>query len=94
MKKVIGEPQFRAKAELKVESARSESGKDAIRISFPRADGNPDSRVYAYEVAVVGGKGTRKLYNASVVAWVVWGGSLCPNASGIDFDVSAAAFVV
>ena len=32
------------------------------------ADGNPDSRVYAYEVVVVGDEGAPKLYKAVYAA--------------------------
>ena len=35
---------------------------------IPLADGNPDSRVYAYEVVVVGDEGMPKLYKAVYAA--------------------------
>ena len=68
LKKVIGEPQFRAGAKLevfldridKIENAANHNPvnpvkqEPALRIKIPHADGNPDSRVYAYEVVVVG----------------------------------------
>ena len=68
LRKVIGEPQFSKSAKLKVGSARLESGEDAVRLSIPCADGNPDSRVYAYEVVVVGDEGTPKLHKAVYAA--------------------------
>ena len=40
----------------------------SIKISIPLADGNPDSRVYAYEVVVAGDEGTRKLCKAVYAA--------------------------
>ena len=68
LKKVIGEPQFGKSVKLKVESVKLESGEDAVRVSIPLADGNPDSRVYAYEVVVVGDEGTPKLHKAVYAA--------------------------
>ena len=35
---------------------------------IPLADGNPDSRVYAYEVEVTGDEGTQKLHKAVYAA--------------------------
>ncbi len=54
LKKVIGEPQFSKSGKLRVESVKLEGTDEAVRLSIPLADGNPDSRVYAYEVVVVG----------------------------------------
>ena len=51
-KKKIGEPQFRAGAKLFVEDISAAAPHLSVKI--PLADGNPDSRVYAYEVVVVG----------------------------------------
>lgn len=68
LKKVIGEPQFGKSVKLKVEIAKSEVGEDVARILIPLADGNPDSRVYAYEVVVVGDEGTPKLRKAVYAA--------------------------
>ena len=67
-KKKIGEPQFRAGAKLevfldKIEDATSRNPVNPVKedsaslrlcVNIPLADGNPDSRVYAYEVVVVG----------------------------------------
>jgi predicted phosphodiesterase len=39
-----------------------------LRVRIPLADGNPDSRVYAYEVEVTGDEGTPKLYKAVYAA--------------------------
>ena len=68
LKKVIGEPQFRKSVKLKVGSVRLESGEDSVKVSIPLADGNPDSRVYAYEVVVVGDDGAPKLHKAVYAA--------------------------
>jgi hypothetical protein len=39
-----------------------------IVIKIPLADGNPDSRVYAYEVVVIGEAGSQKLFKAVYAA--------------------------
>ena len=53
LKKVIGEPQFGKKAKLEVKLEKKAEGKD-LKISIPLADGNPASRVFAYDVVIVG----------------------------------------
>ncbi len=68
LKKVIGEPQFSKSGKLRVESVKLASAAEAVRISIPLADGNPDSRVYAYEIVVVGDEGTPKLHKAVYAA--------------------------
>ncbi len=49
LKKAVGEPQFGKNAKLEVKKAST-----ALRVIIPMADGNPKSRVYAYNVVVVG----------------------------------------
>ena len=63
LKKAIGEPQFRAGAKLVVAERSDASG---IDIKIPLADGNPKSRVYAYEVEIAGetGKLCKAVYAA------------------------------
>lgn len=61
LKKAIGEPQFRKGAKLVFEKG---SAPPCLRVRIPLANGNPDSRVYAYEVVVVGEPGTPKLHKA------------------------------
>ena len=39
-----------------------------VRLRIPLANGNPDSRVYAYEVVVVGEAGSQKLFKAVYAA--------------------------
>ena len=92
LKKVIGEPQFRAGAKLEIcncdnvevcksenmemqgrkslphlhNSTLSQFHNSTMKIRIPLADGNPDSRVYAYEVVVVGdGKKLHKVVYAA-----------------------------
>ena len=54
LKKVIGKPEFREGAKLIVEGSRAEAqgyGEgNVLKITIPLADGNPKSRVYAYEM--------------------------------------------
>jgi hypothetical protein len=57
--KVIGSPEFPKGAKLEV--AKANDG--ALRIKIPKADGNPDSRVYGYQVVVAGENGEKVLKN-------------------------------
>ena len=87
LKKVIGEPQFGKSVKLKVESVKLESGEDAVRVSIPLADGNPDSRVYAYEVEVTGDEGTPKLRKAVYAAGVNMGIGHEPNGGVTTLEI-------
>ena len=53
--KVIGKPQFRPGAELKVESGAAQT----VKLYIPPADGNPKCRVFAYDVAVATEKSSK-----------------------------------
>ena len=88
LKKVIGEPQFGKSVKLKVESVKLESGEDAVRVSIPLADGNPDSRVYAYEVVVVGDEGTTKLHKAVYAAGCNMGIGHEPNGGVTTLEIA------
>ena len=55
--KTVGLPEFGAKAKLETQKV---SGN--LRIKIPMADGNPDSRVYAYNVVVVGDDPKARLF--------------------------------
>ena len=88
LKKAIGEPQFGKSVKLKVESVKLESGEDAVRVSIPLADGNPDSRVYAYEVVVAGDEGTPKLRKAVYAAGVNTGVGHEPNGGVTTLDIA------
>ena len=55
--KTVGSPEFGAKAKLETQKV---SGN--LRIKIPMADGNPDSRVYAYNVVVVGDDPKARLF--------------------------------
>ncbi len=47
-----------------VNSVQDDSASPRLRVRIPLADGNPDSRVYAYEVVVVGDDASKKLLKA------------------------------
>ena len=53
LKKAIGSPEFGKKAKLEV----AKGTQATIKIKIPLAGGNPDSRVFAYDVVVVGEAG-------------------------------------
>lgn len=87
LKKVIGEPQFSKSGKLRVESVKLEGTDEAVRLSIPLADGNPDSRVYAYEVVVVGDEGTTKLHKAVYAAGCNMGIGHEPNGGVTTLDI-------
>ena len=82
LKKAIGEPQFRKGAKLQVfldkiektadnnpvNPVQEASASPLLRVRIPLADGNPDSRVYAYEVEVSGEDADKKLLKAVYAA--------------------------
>ena len=61
LKKAIGEPQFGRNAKVEV---RLEKTVGVLRIGIPLADGNPDSRVYAYDVVVIGDDPQKRLFRS------------------------------
>ena len=58
-----------------------------IRVRIPLADGNPDSRVYAYEIVVAGDEGTPKLHKAVYAAGVNMGIGHEPNGGVTTLDI-------
>ena len=58
-----------------------------LTIKIPLANGNPDSRVYAYEVVVVGDEGTQKLYKAVYAAGCNMGIGHEPNGGVTKLDI-------
>ena len=72
--KVIGEPEFGKKAKLVVakgtQATKATKGTKkgdsvaSLKIKIPMADGNTDSRVYAYEIVVVGDNPKAKLFKS------------------------------
>ena len=59
-----------------------------LTIKIPLANGNPDSRVYAYEVVVVGDEGAPKLHKAVYAAGCNMGIGHEPNGGVTTLDIS------
>ncbi len=55
---------------------------------IPLADGNPDSRVYAYEVEVTGDEGTQKLHKAVYAAGCNMGIGHEPNGGVTTLEIA------
>ena len=58
-----------------------------ISIKIPLADGNPDSRVYVYEVVVIGDEGGRKLHKAVYATGCNLGVGHEPNGGMTTLDI-------
>lgn len=104
LKKVIGEPQFPAKAKLIVnvgmasvaleDGASADAGKKVktkkvpgVKVSIPHANGNPDSRVYAYEVEVAGDDQENKLCKSVYAAGCNMGIGREPNKGVTTLEI-------
>jgi hypothetical protein len=101
LKKAIGEPQFLkgAKVEVKLEktvgvgegrnSALESELKTptVLRIKIPLADGNPDSRVYAYDVVVIGKDPKKRLFKSVYFDGVNLGIGNEPNGGVTTVDI-------
>jgi hypothetical protein len=83
LKKVVGVPQFRAGAKLETESTS-----ETLRLKIPLADGNPDSRAYAYELAIEGGG--KRLLKAVYCAGAHMGIGHEPDGGWTMLTISAA----
>ena len=106
LKKVVGEPQFGNKAKLVVEkgtkatkgtkngdsvsSVPSVASVPSLKIKIPMADGNPDSRVYAYEIVVVGDDPKAKLFKNAFFAGANAGIGHEPNRGITEVEIPAA----
>ena len=55
---------------------------------IPLADGNPDSRVYAYEVVVIGDEGAPKLHKAVYAAGCNMGIGHEPNGGVTTLEIA------
>ena len=59
-----------------------------LTIKIPLADGNPDSRVYAYEVVVIGDEGTQKFFKAVYAAGCNMGIGHEPNGGVTTLEIA------
>ena len=89
MKKKIGSPQFRADLKLRIEAV-GKAGKRALKLSIPPADGNPDSRVYAFDVIVAGDDPGKKLLKSVYAAGANMGVGHAPNGGVTIFTIPVA----
>ena len=62
LKKAIGVPEFGKKAKLEVK--RDNAASPRLRVNIPLADGNPDSRVFAYDVVVLGDDPKKRFFKS------------------------------
>ena len=70
-----------------VNPVQENSATPRLRVRIPLANGNPDSRVYAYEVEVTGDEGTPKLYKAVYAAGCNMGIGHEPNGGVTTLDI-------
>ena len=100
LKKVIGEPQFKRGAALEICNCENMETKEIpqfhnsiipqshnLTIKIPLADGNPDSRVYAYEVEVSGEDADKKLLKAVYAAGCNMGIGREPNRGTTTLEI-------
>ena len=97
LQKAIGAPEFPRKAKLEVASAQVEvkNGKEdkkprkepGIRVSIPMADGNPDSRAFAYNVVVVGDDYKDRFFKSAFFAGLNSGIGHEPNGGVTTVDI-------
>ena len=85
LKKVIGKPQFRDGAKLKIVK---DSASQRLYVKIPLADGNPDSRVYAYATVVIGDAGSQKLFKAVYAAGCNMGIGHEPNKGVTTLEIA------
>ena len=70
-----------------VNPVQDDSASSRLCVRIPLADGNPDSRVYAYEVEVTGDEGTPKLCKAIYAAGCNMGIGHEPNGGMTTLDI-------
>jgi hypothetical protein len=73
-----------------VNPVQENSATPRLRVRIPLADGNPDSRVYAYEIVVVGDEGAPKLHKAVYAAGVNMGIGHEPNGGVTTLEIPKA----
>ena len=70
-----------------VNPVQENSATSRLCVRIPLADGNPDSRVYAYEVEVTGDEGTQKLHKAVYAAGCNMGIGHEPNGGVTTLEI-------
>ncbi len=70
-----------------VNPVQDDSASPRLRVRIPLADGNPDSRVYAYEVVVIGEEGSGKLFKAVYAAGCNMGIGHEPNGGVTTLEI-------
>ena len=70
-----------------VNPVQEDSATLRLCVKIPLADGNPDSRVYAYEVVVVGDEGAPKLHKAVYAAGCNMGIGHEPNGGVTTLEI-------
>ena len=73
-----------------VNPVQDDSASPRLRVRIPLADGNPDSRVYAYEVVVVGDDASKKLFKAVYAAGCNLGIGHEPNGGVTTLEIAAS----
>ena len=73
-----------------VNPVQENSATPRLCVRIPLANGNPDSRVYAYEVVVAGDEGTPKLHKAVYAAGVNTGVGHEPNGGVTTLEIPAS----
>ena len=77
----------RAETPRRREGENENSASPRLCVKIPLADGNPDSRVYAYEVVAVGDEGAPKLHKAVYAAGCNMGIAHEPNGGVTTLDI-------
>ena len=72
---------------IPVNPVQENSATPQLRVRIPLADGNPDSRVYAYEVVAVGDEGAQRLFKAVYAAGVNLGMGHEPKGGVTTLDI-------
>ena len=88
LKKVISEPQFRRGAKLVVKELLKEN--PSLAITIPLADDNPSSRVYAYDVVIIGDDPGKRLFKSVYFDGVNLGVGHEPNQGFTEVEIPKA----
>ena len=85
LKKSVSEPQFRRGAKLVV--AETSKAKASLLITIPFADADPSSRVYAYDVVIIGDDPKKRLFKSVYFDGVNLGVGHEPNYGLTDVEI-------